>query len=247
MEKNVAILLAGLILLGLTSLGAVISVLFKKVSTKTIDYSLAFSSGIMLVASFTSLIIPSLEIGNIVLTNIGIICGFIFIYILEIFIPHIEKIAINPKLEKEKTKATLLIVGAIIIHNLPEGLAVGVSLENDIDKGLITALAIGIQDIPEGLAVSLPLIYLFEKRLIPILIGLLSGLSEAIFVVVGAYMFSFFSILLPLGLSFSGGAMLYVVIKEIFPQIYKSENEKLITLYFLLGLIIMLSLDSLKI
>ncbi len=247
MDFGNAVILASLIVLLLTSLGAFISLIFNKVSENTIDYSLAFSSGIMLVASFTSLIIPSIEVGNIILTNIGIITGFTFVYVLEKLIPHIEKLNISTDIEENKLKAIFLIVGAIIIHNLPEGLAVGVSLEHDISKGLITALAIGIQDIPEGLAISLPLIYITDKKFIPILIGIISGFSEAVFVIFGALFFSFYNVLLPLGLSLAGGSMLYVVIKEIFPQIYKNKNEKLITFFFLLGLLIMLSLDNMKI
>jgi ZIP family zinc transporter len=201
----------------------------------------------MLVASFTSLIIPSIEQGNIFITNLGVIGGFLFVYLLEIFIPHIENISIKTDLDIDKAKTVFFIVGAIIIHNLPEGLAVGVSLENDLHRGLVTAVAIGIQDIPEGLAISLPLIYLSKRKLLPILIGLLSGLSEAIFVILGVLIFSLADVLLPIGLSLAGGSMLYIVIKEIFPHIYRNENEKLITFFFLLGLIIMLSLDSIKI
>jgi ZIP family zinc transporter len=247
MEFSNVIVLASLIVFLFTSFGALLSLIFNKVSENTIDFSLAFSSGIMLVASFTSLIIPSLELGNIFLTNFGIIMGFLFVYLLEKLVPHIEKLNIPLHVEENKFKAIFLIVGAIIIHNLPEGLAVGVSLGNDMIKGLITALAIGIQDIPEGLAVSLPLIYITEKKFIPILIGIISGLSEAIFVILGALFFSLYNLLLPIGLSLAGGAMLYVVIKEIFPQIYRNKNEKFITFFFLLGLLIMLSLDNIKI
>jgi ZIP family zinc transporter len=234
--------ISALILLIFTFLGSLLTLVFRKVSYESVNYSLAFSGGIMLTASFTSLIIPSLEFGKLSLTISGIILGMFSIYLFEKFIPHMEFVEIKNKTEK----SIFLIVSTVIIHNLPEGLAVGVALENDIDKGFYTALAIGIQDIPEGFVVSLPLIYITGKKIIPIFIGFLSGLSETVFAFLGLKTFSIYKMLLPFGLSFAGGAMLFVVIKDIIPMILKGGNRGIIAVSFILGLLIMFFLDNIK-
>jgi ZIP family zinc transporter len=237
---------AALLVFLLTGLGSLFAVIFKKVPSHGLEVSLAFSGGIMLVASFTSLILPSIEKGNIYISMLGITLGFIMIHIIENYVPHEEhflKFKISPEY-KNRARSITLIVLAIIIHNLPEGMAVGVSMINNVDKGWATAIAIGIQDIPEGLAVSLPLIFLTEKLFIPIIIGILSGFSEALFAIFGGLIFSKLHFLLPLGLSIAGGAMIYVTVKEVFPEVYKSEkNKNYITVGFLAGVLLMLYLD----
>ncbi len=240
------VVLAGLFVMATTSLGSLFAIFFKKLPPWGLDVSLAFSGGVMLVASFTSLILPAIEIGSVYSAIIGIVLGFLAIFLIEETVPHEEYIT-KLKISKnytERIKNIFMIVAAIIIHNFPEGMAVGVSMVNNTEKGWATAIAIGIQDIPEGLAVSLPLIFLTEKLWIPVLIGVLSGFSEFVFTIIGGYAFSIFSSLLPIGLSFAGGAMIYVTIKEVFPEVYKNKNEKLVTLGFLIGLLLMLYLDT---
>ncbi len=240
------IILAGLFVMLTTSLGAIIAVIFKKLPDWGLDVSLAFSGGVMLVASFTSLILPAIDKGGIYTALTGIVSGFFVLFLMERIIPHEEyltKLNISESY-KDRIKNVFMIVTAIIIHNIPEGTAVGVSMANDMEKGWATAVAIGIQDIPEGLAVSLPLIFLTEKVWIPIIIGILSGFSEFVFCVLGGFAFTVFHNLLPLGLSFAGGAMIYVTIKEVFPEVYRNKNEGLVTLGFLLGLLTMLYLDT---
>jgi ZIP family zinc transporter len=240
------IILAGILIMLLTSLGSVFAVIFKKLPLWGFDFGLAFSGGVMLVASFTSLILPATEKGNITIVIAGIVLGVILIYLLEKILPHEEyffKFKIK-EAEKERLKGIFLIVSAIIIHNLPEGMAVGTAMANDIEKGWATAIAIGIQGIPEGLAVSLPLIFLTERIWIPVLIGVLSGFSEFVFAVLGGFIFSKLDMLLPLGLSIAGGAMVYVTVKEVFPQVYKNKDEQIVTIGFLSGLLLMLYLDT---
>jgi len=243
MEKF--IIYAALFITFTTTLGSVFAIIFKRFPDWWLDVSLAFSGGIMLVASFTSLILPSIKIGNIWITSIGIILGFFIIYLIEKYIPH-ENILKNfsDDLYKDRVKHISLIITAIMIHNLPEGLAVGVSFVENIQSGIATTLAIGIQDIPEGLAISLPLMFLTKKLWFPLFVGILSGISEGIFAILGNFYFSHFQIFLPLGLSIAGSAMLFVTIKDVFPQVYKSNRENLISLGFLIGLLIMLILDS---
>ncbi|SNZ09701.1 zinc transporter, ZIP family [Persephonella hydrogeniphila] len=240
------LILAGTLVMLLTALGSVVAVLFKRLPEWGLDFSMAFSGGVMLVASFTSLILPSIEIGGAGITISGIISGFLLIYLIEKITPHEDYILKFNKgnVEKEKLKSIFLIVSAIIIHNIPEGMAVGVSMVNDIDKGWATAIAIGVQDIPEGLAVSLPLIVLTGRLWIPVLIGVLSGFSEFVFTILGGFTFTVLSIFLPFGLSLAGGAMIYVTVKEVFPEVYKNKDEGIVTFGFLIGLIVMLYLDT---
>ncbi|RUM50729.1 MAG: ZIP family metal transporter [Hydrogenothermus sp.] len=241
------VVLAGLFVFFTTSLGAFLALIFKKFPEVGLDTSLAFSGGIMLVASFTSLILPSIDNGNVYISMFGIVLGFFVIYLIGKLIPHEEKfLKYNSSNEyKGKVRNIILLALAIIIHNLPEGLAVGVSMVNDVNKGWATAIAIGIQDIPEGLAVALPLIFLSNRVLLPLSIGVLSGFSEFVFAVIGGVSFSIMHFLLPLGLAFAGGAMIYVTVKEVFPQVYSSgKNEGYITIGFLIGVLVMLFLDT---
>jgi len=229
-----------------TGFGSVAAVVFRRLPDWGLDFSLAFSGGVMLVASFTSLILPSIDVGGAGITAAGIISGFLLIYLIEKIMPHEEyfmKVK-KPFSEKEKLRGVFLIVSAIIIHNIPEGMAVGVSMVNDVDKGWATAIAIGIQDIPEGLAVSLPLIILTERLWIPVMVGMLSGFSEFVFTVVGGFVISTLSFILPFGLSLAGGAMVYVTVKEVFPQVYRNRHETIVTAGFLVGLLLMLYLDT---
>jgi len=236
------VILSALILVIFTFIGSLFTLLFKSLSTNTLGYSLSFSGGVMFTASFTSLLLPSLSFNRPALSIIGLVCGAVTLYIFEKLIPHLRFLDIKDDVEK----GIFLIVSMVILHNIPEGLAVGISLENDLEMGFKTSIAIGIQDIPEGFVVSLPLIYITGKKLIPIFIGFLSGVSEAVFLIIGIEIISIYKTLLPFGLSFSAGAMLMVVAKDIVPIIFNSGNRYKIAVSFILGLLIMLILDNIK-
>ena len=231
-----------------TSLGSLAAVFAKKLPDWSVELSLSFAAGVMIVASFTSLILPSIELAqSFAPAGLGILLGILLIFAADRLIPHehLVKGYEGPKEFKNLLKAVWLIVFAVIIHNLPEGLAIGTSIVYDLELGLVTAIAISIQDIPEGTVVALPLAVIQKKRLQPIVLGILSGLSELLMAVLGAYFFNAFSVLLPYGLSLAGGAMLYVTIKEMIPEIYKKEeNELIVTVGFFLGFYTMLFLDS---
>ncbi|ASJ00679.1 ZIP family metal transporter [Thermococcus gorgonarius] len=239
---------AGVFVALMTTLGALVAIFANRMPKWGVDVSLSFAAGVMIVASFTSLILPAIEsTGRFVPAGIGILLGVITIYAIDRFIPHehLVKGYEGPKEFKEKLRVVWLIVLAVIIHNLPEGLAVGTSLVYNLQTGLVTAIAIGIQDFPEGAVVSLPLATLQKRRLVPIILGALSGVAEMVMVILGAVLFTIFHSLLPYGLGMAGGAMLYVTVKEMIPEIYKrEENETLVTLGFFLGFYVMLFLDS---
>jgi len=242
-----AALYAGLFVTFMTSLGSLIAIFANKMPEWGIDASMSFAAGVMIVASFTSLILPGIKIMGFMPVAVGIFLGILLIFFMDRYLPHEHRVAgyEGPKKFRERIRKMWLIVFAVIIHNLPEGVAVGTTLVYDLRLGLITAIAIGIQDVPEGTVVSLPLALMQKKRLKPIVIGVMSGISEMIMVVVGAIFFTYFHTFLPYGMGVAGGAMLYVTIKEMIPEIYsKGEHEVMITAGFFLGFYVMLFLDS---
>jgi len=239
---------AGLFVAVMTSLGAMVALFAKRIPKEGVDFSLSFAAGVMIVASFTSLILPAIEsTGSFKPAGVGIALGVLLIYSIDRLLPHehLVKGYEGPRNMKDRLRKVWLLVFAVIIHNLPEGLAVGTSLVYNLEVGLITAIAIGIQDFPEGTVVSLPLAVIQRRSLGPVLIGILSGLAEMVMVILGAVFFTVFSWSLPYGLALAGGAMLYVTIKEMIPEIYRGEtSETLVTLGFFAGFYIMLLLDS---
>ncbi|GEM_PF-71865 len=241
-------LYASLFVALMTSLGALVALFAKQLPERSIDFSLAFAAGIMLVASFTSLIIPAMEYSrSFIPAGTGIFLGVLMIYLIDRFVPHkhLYKGFEGPKVMRERLKLAWLLIIAVIIHNLPEGLAVGTSIVYDLKTGLVTSIAIGIQDFPEGMIVALPLAVISKKRFTPIMLGILSGLAEAAMGVVGALLFSISGALLPYGLGLAGGAMLYVTVKEMIPEIYrKGSAPGIITVGFFAGFYVMLFLDS---
>jgi len=239
---------AGIFVMLMTSLGSLLALFVHRMPAWGVDVSISFAAGVMIVASFTSLILPGIEAArSFAPVGIGILLGIILIHGMDRFIPHehLVKGYEGPLELKEKLRMIWLIIFAVMIHNLPEGLAVGTTMVFDLKLGIITAIAIGIQDIPEGTVVSLPLAAIQKKRLKPIALGVLSGVAEMIMTVVGALFFKNLGWLLPYGMGLAGGAMLYVTVKEMIPEIYSREkNEMPITIGFFLGFYLMLYLDS---
>lgn len=237
----------GLIFPGLlTGLGSLPVLFIKKdISFKYIDALLGFAAGVMLAATFFSLIVPSLEKGGVLITVIGIITGAIFLSILDKIIPHVHFIKGNEG-PSSRLKKIWLFIYAITLHNLPEGLAVGVGFgSSDFRSGLIIATAIGLQNMPEGLAVSLPLIAEGYSKKKALGISFLTGLFEPFMALIGYLLVRIFIKILPFALSFAGGAMLYVISDEIIPESHKSGFEKEATFSIIIGFIIMLILDYL--
>jgi ZIP family zinc transporter len=243
----IAAFLVGSICMVLTFVGAIPSVLGKRVSPTLLDSGLGFSAGIMIVASFTSLLLPAIDIGGIVPTLMGFIIGAFAIYLIENLLPHehLVKGYEGPEHFKHRVKAIWMTVIAIVIHNFPEGLAVGASVVYDLRTGIMTAIAIGIQDIPEGLAVTLPLILMGKRVRKVLLIGFLSGASEPIMALIPVLITAYSFTLLPYVLGFGAGAMVYVISHEVIPESHRHGNENLATLGLLIGFIIMLILDVL--
>jgi len=239
-------LMAGSICMILTFIGAIPSAFGSKISKSVLDVGLGFSAGIMLVASFTSLLLPGIEVGGIEPVVIGFIIGALTIIGIERFLPHLHMIkgAEGSQKFRERVKTVWMLVLAVIIHNFPEGLAVGASISYSIRDGILTAIAIGIQDIPEGFTVSLPLVGIGMKRKNALLIGFLSGASEPIMALIPIFLTSFANSLLPYMLGFAAGMMIFVVSHEIIPETHRHGFEDQATIGLLIGFIIMLILDS---
>ncbi len=219
----------------------------EKSFAKMLDLGLGFSSGVMLVASFTSLLIPSIDSYGLNRTLIGFILGAVSIHIINGLIPHehFVKGYEGPASGLRKLKAAWLVAFAIIIHNFPEGISIGAASAYSPLNGITIGLAIGIQDIPEGLAVSLPVYASTGKMGRALFLAFLSGLSEVLMAVPAAYLSSISIPLLPYSMGFGAGAMVYVVSHEALPETHRSGHEDLATLSFFLGFIVMLLLDTL--
>jgi len=230
----------------LTLVGAIPALMGAKVGEAIISYGMGFAAGVMISASFTSLLIPAVEIGGIVPTAVGFMLGALTVYAMDRILPHEHIVKGYEGSEKlrRKLKAAWLLAIAIIIHNIPEGAAVGAAVIESLRGGVLLAIAIGIQNIPEGLAVSLPLATANKKVGQALWIAVLSGIVEPISALFAAILASISRGILPYMLSFAAGAMVYVVSHEIIPETHSEKREIRATIALLIGLILMFALDA---
>jgi len=241
----------------LTALGASFVFFFKKMNRVVLDGMLGFTGGVMIAASFWSLLAPAIEMSKgegfikVVPAAIGFALGALFIFGLDKVLPHLH---INFK-ETEGVKSpwqrTTLLVLAITLHNIPEGLAVGVLFggvaagipEASIAGAVTLAIGIGIQNFPEGIAVSMPLRRMGMSRWKSFMYGQSSALVEPVAGVIGAIAVLFFIPILPYALAFAAGAMIFVVVEEVIPETQQDKNTDIATLGFIGGFIVMMTLD----
>ena len=241
-----------------TSIGALPVFFIKKISEKFEDTSLGFAAGVMLAASFFSLIIPGLdyaeellglsELGAFFNVISGVIAGALIIWWIQAKAPHEHFVLGQTHNAEQKLKLSKiwLFVIAITLHNIPEGLAVGVGFGGgDIARGTSLAIGIGLQNMPEGLAVAFSLMTVGYSRVRSFVIATITGLFEPLFGLLGVSVVTFFLPILPWALGFAGGAMLFVISHEIIPETHRRGHENYATAGFLVGLIIMMSLDVL--
>jgi ZIP family zinc transporter len=240
---------------GITALGALVVCFFKEMNRKVLDTTLGFSAGVMIAASFWSLLSPSLELskelGYIewILPCIGFIFGGIFVLLSDKFLDKTLKFRKDNK-KIESLKRSILLISAITIHNIPEGMAIGVAFGGIASNvpgmteigALMLALGIGIQNFPEGAAVSLPLRSEGYSRFKSFMIGQASAIVEPISAVIGLILVMYVRNILPFLLSFAAGAMIVVVTRELLPESVK-ENKNLSTLGLTVGFVIMMVLD----
>lgn len=257
MDPILAALYATLFTWFLTALGASVVFFFKTMKRAVLDGMLGFTGGVMVAASYWSLLAPAIEMSEgegfvkVMPAAIGFILGAFFLFGLDKLLPHIH---INFK-ETEGVKSpwqkTTLLVLAITLHNIPEGLAVGVLFggvaagipEASIAGATILAIGIGIQNFPEGIAVSMPLRRMGMSRKKSFLYGQSSALVEPIAGVLGAVAVTFFTPILPYALAFAAGAMIFVVVEEVIPETQQDKHTDIATLGFIGGFVVMMSLD----
>ncbi len=272
LEPMTQALYAGLFTWGLTAIGAALVFLFNASNRKVLDCALGFTGGVMIAASFWSLLSPSIayvemqnEMGLSTMPPwlppaIGFFLGALFLFVLDKIIPHLHIFAKREEAEGIQTnwRKTHLLVLAIALHNIPEGLAVGVAfgaLANPellgmdghsvftIGGAIALAIGIGIQNFPEGFAVSMPLRRMGVSKWKSWQWGQLSAIVEPVFAVIGAAIVMTVLPILPYALAFAAGAMIFIVVEEVIPESQRGGNTDLATMGLIAGFIVMMSLD----
>lgn len=256
-----AALLAGTFTWLMTALGASLVFVFKNPSKKLLDGMLGFTGGVMVAASFWSLLSPAIAMSKgegftkVIPAAVGFALGALFLFALDKILPHLHLNHDVKHTEGLKTKSpwgkSTLLVLAITLHNIPEGLAVGVLFggvitgvpEATIAGAVTLALGIGMQNLPEGLAVSFPLRRAGMSKSKSFVYGQSSAIVEPISAVIGALAVGFFTPILPYALAFAAGAMIFVVIEEVIPETQQGSNSDIATLGFIGGFIAMMMLD----
>ncbi len=249
LSSNLALLgfIGGWFTAALNAVGVVPVLLISRVSQKLQDSGLSFGAGVMLAAAFTSLIIPGFEGYGPFPVLIGIALGGLVLGLTDRILPQMHFVIGREGLRTERLRGIWLFVIAITLHNIPEGLAVGVVFgSGDIARGLSLMTAIGIQNIPEGLAVGFSLLATgLYTRHQSYFAGVVSGLVEPPMALIGAWAVTLFHSALPYAMGFAAGAMIFVISDEIIPETHKQGSERSSTFALIMGLIIMLVLDSL--
>ena len=230
---------------GLATGAGALPVLFtRRVSHRILDVMLGFAAGVMLAATAFSLLIPAIELGRIWITVLGTAIGGLFLHLVDRFTPHLHFIS-GPEGPSSNLRRIWLLILAITIHNFPEGLAVGVSFgSGDMRAGMALATGIGLQNMPEGLAVALPLVREKYHRRKALWYATLTGLVEPVGGLLGISIVTLARPLLPLGLAFAAGAMLFIVCDEMIPESHRKGHERDATFGLMVGFIIMMVLDT---
>ena len=255
-------LLATLFTWGVTALGAGVVFFFKKVNKSVLDAMLGFAAGVMIAASFWSLLEPSITMAQSfhmlpwLVALVGFLSGGLLLFVSDKIYDHCEKKKGNTKdttsqKEQSSLKRCFLLVFSITMHNIPEGLAIGVAFGSlgyhiagtSLASSMALALGIGLQNFPEGSAVSLPLRREGMSRLKAFFLGQMSGIVEPIAAVIGAVLVLHVQILLPFLLAFAAGAMIYVVVEELIPESQTNKKKDLMAFFTLIGFSVMMMLD----
>jgi ZIP family zinc transporter len=261
-DPLVQALAAGVVIAFLNLVGASLVLVWRNPSERALDAALGFAAGVMLAAAFTSLIIPGIEQysdGNPVPVLVGVALGALFLDRADVLVPHAHYLLTGrrrhdaaepsehlPSIDPERLAPVVLFVLAITLHNMPEGLAVGVGFGagNDVSGAIALMLAIGMQNVPEGLAVSVAAVNAgLDRRTYAVVAGIRAGLVEIPLAVVGAVAVTMVRPLLPYAMGFAAGAMLFVISDEIIPQTHTRGYERVATLGVMAGVIVMLYLD----
>ena len=252
-----AALYAGLFTWIVTGLGAALVFFFKGSSRAFLDTMLGFTGGVMVAASFWSLLSPAIDMSagsgftRVIPAAVGFFFGALMLYGLDKVLPHIHINFKESEGVKTKWHKTTLLVLAITLHNIPEGLAVGVLFGGvaagfdgaTIGGAVALAIGIGLQNFPEGFAVSMPLRRQGVSKFKSFWFGQLSAVVEPVAAVLGAWAVYSFRPILPYALAFAAGAMIFVVVEEVIPETQQDKYTDLATMGFIVGFIVMMSMD----
>ena len=244
------VLLTALGVGGASVVGALLGFVFKKISHKFSDFVLAFAAGVMLCAAVVGLVLPSLEYGGsmpLLVTIAGILCGAVFLNILDKLVPHLHRLAgvdqeAHPE-NAQKLNKILLFVMAIAIHNLPEGIAAGVGFGTGNNTHAFTiAAGIALQNIPEGMVIIGPMLAAGMSPRRTFLCALATGVIEVLGTLLGYFAISISAAILPFALAFAGGTMIYVISDEMIPETHH-EDARGVTYALMIGFCLMLAMD----
>lgn len=255
LNPTIQALIATLFTWSVTALGATIVFIFKKINKNILDSMLGFAAGVMIAASFWSLLSPSIEMATNLnmcawlIAFLGFFSGGILLFIGDKLFGYFDK-----KLSKNSSnniKRCWMLIFSITLHNIPEGLAIGVAFGSlayglegaTLASACILALGIGLQNFPEGTAVSVPLRREGMSRKKAFFYGQLSGIVEPISGVIGALLVMKIRLLLPFLLAFAAGAMIYVVVQELIPESQTNKKKEIMALFTLIGFSVMMILD----
>ena len=250
-------LIATLFTWGITALGASVVFLFKTINKSVLDAMLGFAAGVMIAATFFSLLSPAIEMADALsmipwlVVSLGFLGGGLLLYIGDKIFDILMMKTQKRKEEKQSLKRSIMVILSITLHNIPEGMAIGVAFGSivygiegaTLSAAVMLAIGIGIQNFPEGSAVSLPLRREGMSRKKAFLFGNLSGIVEPISAVIGAILVLKIQVLLPILLAFAGGAMIYVVVQELIPESQTNAKKDLMALFTILGFIVMMIFD----
>lgn len=245
---------AGILIGLMTLLGVIPLLFFNQIDQKKQDILLGMSGGIMLAATTFSLLLPALEeskvtfsyspFWTVTVVSASMLTGIGFIKVVSRYFDFEQYFKTQENIESEVAKKVWIFIFAITLHNFPEGMAVGMGFgQDDIHKALALAVGIGLQDIPEGLAVGLALLSIGYSKKLAILGVAISGVVETLSAFFGVVAVSYITYLLPLGLAFAAGAMFYVIIYEIIPDIQKHGHKDIAVNSLIAGFILMMYLD----
>ena len=242
------VLLTALGVGGATMFGSIIGFIFKNISHKFSDIVLSFAAGVMLSAAILGLILPAVEYGGdwgLVITIAGIFTGAVCLNLIDKLVPHLHKM-VGPDIEAHNNadlNKVLLFVTAIAIHNLPEGIAAGVSFgAEDTTQALMIAGGIALQNIPEGMVIIGPMLASGVSPRKTFLCAMATGLVEVVGCLLGYFAVSVASAILPFALAFAGGTMLYVISDEMIPETHAHGSERGATYSLLAGFALMLAM-----
>lgn len=246
------VLLTALGVGGATLIGALIGFLFQNLSHRFSDAVLAFAAGVMLAASVLGLILPSIEYGGqfgLLVAVAGIFSGALCLNLLDKLVPHMHRLAGKDQESHPNRTAlsrVMLFVTAIAIHNLPEGIAAGVSFGTDnAVEAMVIAGGIALQNIPEGMVIIGPMLAVGVSRKKTMLLALFTGFVEVFGTLLGYFAVQIATAILPFALAFAGGTMLYVISDEIIPETHSHGSERGATYALLAGFCLMLVSDVL--